>query len=104
MRRRRSRPPNLPIPPRKHNRYLSTLASDDIGGSDFPRDNEETRMPLLAHLKELRVRVIRSAIAIPLGFVISYAIDDWLFSVLTPPLREPAPAHLLLIRPGAGPP
>src|SRR5216683_8335739 len=100
--RRRSRPPNLPIPPRKHNRYLSTLASDDIGGSVFPGDDEETRMPLLAHLKELRVRVIRSAIAIALGFVIAYAIDDWLFAVLTQPLREAAHGKLLLIGTGVG--
>ena len=78
------------------------MASDDIGGSDFPRDNEETRMPLLEHLKELRVRVIRSAIAIALGFVIAYAIDDWLFAVLTQPLREAAHGKLLLIGTGVG--
>jgi sec-independent protein translocase protein TatC len=100
--RNRSRPPNLPIPPQKHNRYFSTLASDDIGGSVFPRDDEETRMPLLEHLKELRVRVIRSAIAIALGFVIAYAIDDWLFAVLTQPLREAAHGKLLLIGTGVG--
>ena len=78
------------------------MASDHIGGSDFPRNDEETRMPLLEHLKELRARVIRSAIAIALGFVIAYAIDDWLFAVLTQPLREAAHGKLLLIGTGVG--
>ncbi len=44
----------------------------------------------------------RSAIAIALGFVIAYAIDDWLFAVLTQPLREAAHGKLLLIGTGVG--
>lgn len=59
-------------------------------------------MPLIEHLKELRTRVIRAVIAIVLGFVIAYAIDDWLFATLTWPLREAAHGKLLLIGTGVG--
>ena len=36
------------------------------------------RMPLLEHLKELRGRLIRSVIAIAVGFLIAYFRADWL--------------------------
>jgi sec-independent protein translocase protein TatC len=57
-------------------------------------------MPLLEHLTELRVRLIRSVIAIAVGFLIAYAIDDWLFNVLTYPLRAAAHGKVLLIGTG----
>jgi sec-independent protein translocase protein TatC len=58
-------------------------------GSSSER-GEELRMPLLEHLTELRKRLIRSVIAIAVGFLIAYAIDDWLFNALTYPLRAAA--------------
>lgn len=59
-------------------------------------------MPLIEHLTELRARLIRSAIAIGIGFIIAYAIDDWLFAMLTLPLRAAAHGKVLLIGTGVG--
>jgi sec-independent protein translocase protein TatC len=57
-------------------------------------------MPLIEHLTELRTRLIRSVIAIAIGFLIAYAIDDWLFNILTYPLREASQGKVLLIGTG----
>jgi sec-independent protein translocase protein TatC len=65
------------------------------GGDDF-------RMPLLEHLKELRARLIRCVIAIAIGFLIAYAIDNWLFYMLTLPLRSASHGKVLLIGTGVG--
>ena len=59
-------------------------------------------MPIIEHLTELRVRLIRSVIAIGVGFLIAYAIDDWLFNVLTYPLRAASHGQVLLIGTGVG--
>jgi sec-independent protein translocase protein TatC len=59
-------------------------------------------MPIIEHLTELRVRLIRSVIAIGVGFLIAYAIDDWLFNVLTYPLRAASHGKVLLIGTGVG--
>ena len=53
-------------------------------------------MPLLEHLTELRTRLIRSVIAIAVGFLIAYTIDNWLFNVLTYPLRAASQGKVLL--------
>ena len=37
-------------------------------------------MPLIEHLKELRVRLIRAVIAIAVGFAIAYVFVDQLFA------------------------
>ncbi|MBF6567298.1 MAG: twin-arginine translocase subunit TatC [Candidatus Binataceae bacterium] len=63
---------------------------------------DEGRMPLIAHLKELRTRLIRVVIALAVGFIIAYAICDQLFAFLTLPLREVARGKLLLIGTGVG--
>src|SRR5215471_7933823 len=57
-------------------------------------------MPLIEHLSELRTRLIRALIAIAVGFLIAYAIDDWLFNALTYPLRAASHGQLLLIGTG----
>lgn len=62
----------------------------------------EARMPLIEHLKELRVRLIRSVIAIVIGFVIAYIFVDQLFAALTLPLREVAHGSVMLIGTGIG--
>jgi sec-independent protein translocase protein TatC len=60
----------------------------------------ELRMPLIEHLTELRTRLIRSVVAIAVGFLIAYAIDDWLFNALTYPLRAASNGKVLLIGTG----
>lgn len=59
-------------------------------------------MPLIEHLTELRARLIRSVLAIAVGFLIAYAVDDWLFRMLTLPLRMASQGKVLLIGTGVG--
>ncbi len=55
------------------------------------------KQPFLTHLEELRNRLIVCAIAIGIGFVISYVFSKQLFSFLILPLTEvlPADSHLI---------
>ncbi len=69
--------------------------------SEIPSE-AEGRMPLVEHLKELRIRVIRALIAVGVGFIIAYVICDQIFTTLTWPLREVAHGNLLLIGTGVG--
>lgn len=63
-------------------------------------ERQEARMPLIAHLKELRVRLIRALIALTVGFIIAYAVVDDLFRALTWPIREVSNNRVLLIGTG----
>jgi sec-independent protein translocase protein TatC len=57
----------------------------------------DDKMPLTAHLEELRWRLIKSIAAIGLGFVATYNLADLLFSFLTRPLLalNPGPVELI---------
>lgn len=59
-------------------------------------------MPLIEHLTELRVRLIRAVIAVFVGFLIAYAIANPLFAALTWPLRDVSHGKVLLIGTGVG--
>ena len=48
-------------------------------------------MPLTGHLKELRQRLIRSAIAVTTAFAATYWYSDVLMEILTRPLIEALP-------------
>jgi sec-independent protein translocase protein TatC len=63
---------------------------------------DDGRMPLIEHLKELRARLIRSLIAIAVGFVVAYGFVDQIFALLTVPLREVSHDKVLLIGTGIG--
>ncbi|HTY54589.1 MAG TPA: twin-arginine translocase subunit TatC [Candidatus Binataceae bacterium] len=65
-------------------------------------ESDEARMPIIAHLKELRVRLIRSLIALTIGFIVAYLVVDYLFAALTWPIREVSKNHVLLIGTGVG--
>ena len=41
---------------------------------------EGLRMPIMEHLRELRVRLIRAAIALTVGFIVAYFFSDQLFA------------------------
>ncbi len=56
----------------------------------------------MEHLKELRTRLIRVAIALAIGFAIAYFFADQLFAVLTWPIREVSHGRILLIGTGVG--
>jgi sec-independent protein translocase protein TatC len=64
--------------------------------------NGEARMSIVEHLQELRVRLLRAAIALAVGFLLAYAIDDQIFSALTWPIREVSHGKVLLIGTGVG--
>ncbi len=57
----------------------------------------EERMPLMAHLEELKTRLIRILVGIGLGFGVCYLFKDWSFKVITKPLIDALPAQSSLI-------
>ena len=57
----------------------------------------DEKRPFLAHLEELRKRLIICAIAIGIGFAISYIFSKQLFSFLILPLTKVLPAESRLI-------
>jgi sec-independent protein translocase protein TatC len=59
-------------------------------------------MILLEHLTELRARLIRSVIAVGVGFVMAYAFADPLFRMLSWPLHQASQQQVLLIGTGVG--
>lgn len=63
---------------------------------------EGLRMPIIEHLRELRVRLIRAAIALTVGFIAAYFFSDQLFAALTLPIRQVSHGKLLLIGTGVG--
>ncbi len=70
--------------------------------SESTYSGDDGRMPLMDHLKELRVRLIRSIIAIAVGFAVAYGFVDQIFFWLTVPLREVSHNNVLLIGTGIG--
>jgi sec-independent protein translocase protein TatC len=48
----------------------------------------DVKMPLTAHLEELRWRLIKSLIAVAVGFALAYNFADFLFALLTRPLLD----------------
>ena len=57
----------------------------------------DEKQPFLAHLEELRKRLIVCAIAVGAGFVISYIFSKQLFSLLILPLAKVLPGESTLI-------
>ncbi len=48
--------------------------------------DEEDKIPFTTHLEELRERIIKSFIAVAIGFVLCYGFKEKLFEILTHPL------------------
>lgn len=59
--------------------------------------SEPEKMPFTSHLEELRSRLIKCAIAVAAGFLLSYAFKQQIFEVLTAPLIRVMPPgdHLI---------
>jgi sec-independent protein translocase protein TatC len=53
--------------------------------------NDDKKQPFLSHLEELRKRLIHCAIAVGIGFVISYIFSERLFRILISPLMTVMP-------------
>jgi sec-independent protein translocase protein TatC len=60
----------------------------------------DVRMPLTAHLEELRTRIIRSLLGIAAGFLVSYGFAERLVSWLLRPLTAIRPEQSLVIGTG----
>lgn len=62
-------------------------------------DND--KLPLISHLEELKMRLIRAIIALGAGFLICYSLKEHLFAIITRPLVKvlPAGGHLVFIAP-----
>jgi len=58
---------------------------------------DENKLPLTAHLKELRKRLILCFLAIGGGFILCYAFADSIFNILALPLMKVMPAGGSLI-------
>lgn len=54
-------------------------------------DIDDTRAPLLDHLVELRARLVRSVIALVIGFAVCFYFADPILGFLVQPLREAFP-------------
>ncbi len=59
--------------------------------------SEQKELSLTEHLAELRTRLIRSIIAISIGFCLSYAFIEPIFLILSRPLEEVLPPGSTLI-------
>ncbi|OPY15057.1 MAG: Sec-independent protein translocase protein TatC [Syntrophus sp. PtaB.Bin001] len=59
--------------------------------------SSDEKLPLTAHLEELRKRLVHSLIAIAIGFSICYAFKEWLFWVVTRPLIAVMPKNSFMI-------
>lgn len=57
--------------------------------------DDEARMTFIEHLAELRTRIIRSATAVFVAFVISYAFSNQIFEVLKRPLTPLTSAGII---------
>lgn len=60
----------------------------------------DVRMPLTAHLEELRNRLIRILIGTFIGFGVCYGFSEYLVAFLTKPLTELAPKDAIVIGTG----
>src|SRR5215468_9574149 len=60
----------------------------------------DVRMPLTAHLEELRTRIIRSLLGIAAGFIVSYGFSERLVAWLLKPLTAIRPDQSLVIGTG----
>jgi len=60
----------------------------------------EEKLPLTAHLEELRKRLVRVLIVVGIGFGVCYMFKDWSFQVITRPLVEVLPRNSSLVYTG----
>ena len=60
-------------------------------------NSEEEKLPLTAHLEELRKRLVRVLVVVAVGFGVCYLFKDWAFRVITKPLADAMPAQSSMI-------
>jgi sec-independent protein translocase protein TatC len=60
-------------------------------------DSDQEKMPIMSHLDELRMRLVRSLIAIGIGMGICYNFKEKLFEIITDPLSSVLPKNSYMI-------
>ena len=87
-----------------HNDTASTTTNDaadaDDGDDDDEPEEAHDKMSLLGHLRELKKRLLRSFMAIGVGFLACYSVSEELFNLLVQPLLKVLPAGSKLIYTG----
>jgi len=73
---------------------------DEKVSSDETENTEDVKMSLTEHLMELRKRLVRSLMALLLGFGVCYYFKDYIFDVITRPLTRVLPKSSYLIYTG----
>jgi sec-independent protein translocase protein TatC len=63
-------------------------------------NTEDKKMSLTEHLIELRKRLVRSFIAVGIGFFACYYYKEWIFDIITRPLTQVLPKNGYLIYTG----
>lgn len=66
---------------------------------------EDDKIPFLAHLEELRNRLIKAFLAVIVGFFACYSVSEQLFSFVSRPIREAlekAGGHMQILHPMEG--
>jgi len=58
------------------------------GGDDSPEESKEGKMSFLDHLEELRGRIIRSVVAVVIGFFICWSYRDEIYAGLAWPITS----------------
>lgn len=61
------------------------------------KQSENGKMPLVAHLEELRSRLMRVMVAVGVGFGVCYAFKEELFRIITKPLTKALPPSSFMI-------
>ena len=56
--------------------------------TDAKEEIDDTKMPLLDHLVELRGRMLKAFIAFIICFIACYSVAEYIFAFLTHPLAE----------------
>jgi sec-independent protein translocase protein TatC len=67
---------------------------------DEAENAEDVKMSLTEHLMELRKRLVRSIIALLIGFGVCYYFKDYIFDIITRPLTQVLPKSSYLIYTG----
>lgn len=60
-------------------------------------ETTEEKLPLTAHLEELKKRLIRSLIGIGIGLFACYYYKEWLFKIITKPLMDVMPKNSFMV-------
>lgn len=68
--------------------------------SKHPVDPSESSMSLMAHLVELRNRLVKIVIAVAVAAVLGWYLFDWIFDILTHPIIELCEHHECLLEGG----